>query len=76
MLSFAFLKIKQSHNELKIFTKRNFCEKNTAQCLQYEKWDLVYTQGTQKGFMWFQGLVDLFLNKCFQKQIYTNTYKN
>ena len=75
---FCILKIEKSHNKPQTFTKRNFCDKNIArcnQCLQSETGDLVYTQDTHKGFTWFQGLVDLYFEKCFQKQIYTITYK-
>ena len=41
--------------------------------LQRETWDLVYTQGTQKGFTWFQRSVNLLFDKCFNKQTYPIT---
>ena len=33
-----------------------------------ETWDIVYTEGAQKAFTWFQGVMDLFFD-CFQKRI-------
>ena len=69
---FCILKIDKSHNNPQTFSvRKNILGFN--QCLLSETWDLVYTQ---KGFTLFQGLVDLFFGKCFQKQIYTITYKN
>ena len=41
-----------------------------------ETWDIVYTEGTQKAFTWFQGVMDLFFDNCFQKRILTMTYRN
>ena len=79
IIIFCILKIKKSHNEPQTLTKRHFCDKNIArfnQCLLSEPWDLVYTQDTQKGFTWVQGLVDLFFDKCFQKQVYIITEEN
>ena len=41
-----------------------------------ETWDIVYTEGAQKAFTWFQGVMDLFFDNCFQKRIITMTYRN
>ena len=32
-----------------------------------ETWDIVYTECAQKAFTWFQGVMDLFFDNCFQK---------
>ena len=76
---FCILKTHKSPKESQSFTKRNLCEKNIARfnrSLQRETWDLVYTQGTQKGFTWFQRSVNLLFDKCFSKQTYPITYRN
>ena len=74
---FCILKTHKSPKESLSFTKRN--EINIARfnrSLQCETWDLVYTQGTQKGFTWFQRSVSLLFDKCFNKQTYPITYGN
>ena len=76
---FCILKTHKSSKESQSFTKRNLCEKNIARfnrSLQRETWDLVYTQGTQKGFTWFQRSANLLFDKCFNKQTYPITYRN
>ena len=59
--------------------KRSFCEKNIAQFshnLKNETWDIVYEESTQVAFTWFQGVIDLFFDKCFQKRLFKMTYQN
>ena len=76
---FCILKTHKSPKVSQSFTKRNLCEKNIARfnrSLQRETWDLVYTQGTQKGFTWFQRSVNLLFDKFFNKQTYPITYRN
>ena len=54
-------------------------DRNVAQFICYvtnEKWDIVYGEGAQKAFTWFQGLIDLFFDKCFPKQSHILTYRN
>ena len=41
-----------------------------------ETWDIVYTEGAQKAFTWFQRVMDLFFDNSFQKRILTMTYRN
>ena len=63
-------------NETKL--KRSFCEKNIAQFshnLKKETWDIVYEESTQVGFTWFQCVIDLFFDKCFQKRLFKMTYQ-
>ena len=67
------------NNKENTIIKRNFCDKNITKFSKYlmnETWDIVYTEGTQKAFTWFQGVMDLFFDNCFQKRILTMTYRN
>ena len=67
------------NNKQNTITKRNFCDKNVTlfnRYLENEAWDIVYREGVQKAFTWFQGVIDLFFDKCFQKQPYILTYRN
>ena len=67
------------NNEQNTITKRNLCDKNVTlfnRYLENEAWDIVYREGVQKAFTWFQGVIDLFFDKCFQKQPYILTYRN
>ena len=41
-----------------------------------ETCDIVYTEGAQKAFTRFQGVMDLFLYASFQKRILAMTYRN
>ena len=41
-----------------------------------EIWDIVYTEGAQKAFTLFQGVMDLFFDNSFQKGILTTTLCN
>ena len=41
-----------------------------------ETWDIVYIEGAQKAFTWFQGVMDLFFDNRFQKRILTMIYRN
>ena len=49
----------------------SFCERNIAQF-----WDIVYEESTQVAFTWFQCVIDLFFDKCFQKRLFKMTYQN
>ena len=56
-----------------------FCDTNITIFFKYlmnESWDIVYTEGAQKAFTWFQGVMDLFFDNSFQKRILTMTYRN
>ena len=59
--------------------KRSFCERNVSQFIHYlkkETWDIAYEQSTQLSFTWFQGVFDLFFDKCFKKRSFKVTYQN
>ena len=60
------------HNNQKTVIKRNVCDRNVAQFTWYlvnETWSIVYGEGAQKVFIWSQGVINLFFDKCFQKEI-------
>ena len=40
--------------------------------LKMRLWDIVYEESTQVAFTWFQGVIDLFFDKCFQKRLFKN----
>ena len=44
--------------------------------LKDESWDNIDYSGTHKAFTDFQGLINSYFDKCFQKQTFTITYKN
>ena len=60
--------------------KRSFCEKNIAQfshnLKNNETWNIVYEESTQWAFTWFQGVIDMFFDTCFQKRLFKMTYQN
>ena len=67
------------NNKQNTISKRNVCDKNVTLFNRYlanETWDIVYREVAQKAFTWFQGVRDLFFDKCFQKQPYILTYRN
>ena len=76
---FCILKHIHLQKSLNLLLNVTYARKNIARfnrSLQRETWDLVYTQGTQKGFTWFQRSVNLLFDKCFNKQSYPITYGN
>ena len=44
--------------------------------LKNESWHNIYYSGMQTDFTEFQGLIDSYFDKSFQKQTFTITYKN
>ena len=60
-------------------TIKKLCNRNVKQFNRYlenEAWDIVYREGVQKAFTWFQGVIDLFFDKCIKKQHCILTYRN
>ena len=73
------IQVSQHNNKQNTIIKRNLCDKNVEHFISYltnETWDIVYEGDAQKAFMWFQGLIDLFFDKCFPKQSHILTYRN
>ena len=67
------------NNKQNTILKRNLCDKNVTlfnRYLENETWDIVYREDAQKAFTWFQRVIDLFFDKCFQKQPCILTYRN
>ena len=59
--------------------KRNFCRKNISKFRKYlknESWDNIYYSSTHEAFTEFHGLINLYIDKSFQKHTFTLTYKN
>ena len=74
-----FNETKLQHYKQNSFMKRSLCERNIAQFshnLKKETWDIVYEQSTQSAYTWFQGVIDLFFDKCFPKRLFKMTYQN
>ena len=59
--------------------KRSFYEKNIVQFshnLKDETCDIVYEESTRVAFAWFQCVIDLLPDKCFQKRLFKMTCQN
>ena len=66
------------NNKQNTIIKRHLCDKNITKLSKYlmnETWDIVYTEGAQKAFTWFHGVMDLFFILVFKKRILTMTYR-
>ena len=71
--------VPQLNNKQKTVIHINVCDRNVAQFICYltnETWDIVYGEGAHDAFTWFQGLIDLFFDKCFSKPSHILTYQN
>ena len=58
--------------------RHSFCDRNIpifTRYLKKETWDIAYEEKTQVVLTWFQSIIDLFFDKCFQKRSFKMTYQ-
>ena len=59
--------------------KLNFSDKNMLKCITFlrnEFWGNIYQGSAHQGFTGFEGVMNLFFDKCFRAQNFILTYKN